>query len=203
MRDTIYFLVFDGFADWGAALALCEIRRPGEWQVATVGFSLAPVQSMGGLTILPELTLAQMDTYRAALLLLPGGYVWESDASEPAVGAIARMHAAGVPVAAICSATLGLARAGLLDQRRHTSSFPGYLDTCVSGYRGADYYDADVLAVSDGDVITAHGLGSVEFAHEIIQLLNLYGATEREHWYRLFKYAIHPPLFEGKSAKAA
>jgi hypothetical protein len=42
MRDTIYCLVFDGFADWQAALALCEIRRPGDWQVRAVGFSTAP-----------------------------------------------------------------------------------------------------------------------------------------------------------------
>lgn len=28
MRDTVYFLVFDSFADWQAALAVCEIRRP-------------------------------------------------------------------------------------------------------------------------------------------------------------------------------
>ena len=25
MRDTVYFLVFDGYADWQAALALCEL----------------------------------------------------------------------------------------------------------------------------------------------------------------------------------
>ena len=43
MRDTVYVLVFDGFADWQAALALCEVRRPGEWQVCTLGFSRAPV----------------------------------------------------------------------------------------------------------------------------------------------------------------
>ena len=49
MRDTVYFLVFEGFADWQAALALCEIRRPGDWHVQTVGFSSAAVVSMGGL----------------------------------------------------------------------------------------------------------------------------------------------------------
>jgi hypothetical protein len=32
MRDTVYFLTFEGFADWQAALALCEIRRPGDWR---------------------------------------------------------------------------------------------------------------------------------------------------------------------------
>ena len=61
MRDTVYFLVFDGFADWQAALALCEIRRPGDWQVQTVGFSRAPVVSMGGLAVQPDLSLDELD----------------------------------------------------------------------------------------------------------------------------------------------
>ena len=74
MRDTVYFLVFDGFADWEAALALCEIRRPGDWRIVTVGFSTRPVTSMGGLSIRPELTLDRLDLSRAALLILPGGH---------------------------------------------------------------------------------------------------------------------------------
>ena len=49
MRDTVYFLAFEGFADWQAALALCEIRRPGEWQLRTVGFSMQPVVSSNGV----------------------------------------------------------------------------------------------------------------------------------------------------------
>ena len=71
MRDTVYFLAFDGFADWHAAHALCEIRRPGDWQLKTVGFSMQPVLSMGGLRVVPELTLDQLDLQRAALLIAP------------------------------------------------------------------------------------------------------------------------------------
>ncbi|CAM5625888.1 DJ-1/PfpI family protein [Rhodanobacter lindaniclasticus] len=76
MRDTVYFLVFDGFADWQAALALCEIRRPGDWEVRTVGFSRATVTSMGGLAVKPDLALEQIELARAALLIVPGGHLW-------------------------------------------------------------------------------------------------------------------------------
>jgi hypothetical protein len=68
----------------------------------------------------------------------------------------------------------------------------------VPAYKGHEQYDANVLAVSDGGVITASHLGSVEFAREIIHTLDLYSASDRHHWYRLFKHAIPPPWFAGE-----
>lgn len=192
MRDTVYFLAFDGFADWHAAQALCEIRRPGDWRLQTVGFSLQPVLSMGGLRVLPELTLEQLEPRRAALFILPGGHLWERGHGEEAVDAARRVHAAGAPVAAVDSGVLALARAGLLDGRRHTGNWPGHVGTYVPGYAGADQYDPNVLAVSDGGVITASQLGSVEFAREVIRTLDLYNPSDREHWYRMYKHALPP-----------
>ncbi len=203
MRDTVYFLVFDGFADWQAALALCEIRRPGDWQVQTVGFSRAPVVSMGGLGVQPELSLAQLDAQRAALLIVPGGHLWQRGEGEPAVAAIRQLHAAGAPVAAIDSGVLALARAGLLDDCRHTGNWPGQITSQVPGYAGADQYDSELLAVSDGGTITASHLGSVEFAREVIHTLDLYSPSDREHWYRLFKHAQLPPWCVGETVVAA
>lgn len=203
MRDTIYFLAFDGYADWQAALALCEIRRPGDWQVRTVGFTRAPVTSMGGLIVQPELSLAQLDFQRAALLIVPGGHLWQRGEGEAAVTAIRHLHAAGAPVAGIDSGVLALARAGLLDHCRHTGNWSGQIGSQVPAYTGAEQYDSEVLAVSDGGVISASHLGSVEFAREVIRTLDLYSPSDREHWYRLFKHAQLPPWCVGEAAAMA
>ncbi len=201
MRDTVYFMVFDGFADWQAALALCEIRRPGEWEVRTVGFSPATVTSMGGLAVVPDLTLEQVELARAALLIVPGGHLWLRDEGRAAVELIGRVHAAGAPVAGIDSGVLALARSGLLDHRRHTGNWSGQLAQ-LPGYRGAAQFDSEVLAVSDDGVISASHLGSIEFAREVIHTLDLYGATDREDWYRLFKHAQLPPWCVGEAVAA-
>ena len=203
MRDTVYFLIFDGFADWQAALALCGIRRPGDWRVQTVGFSRTPVASMGGLIVQPELSLAQLDFQRAALLIVPGGHLWQRGEGAAAVTAIRDLHAAGAPVAAIDSGVLAVARAGLLDECRHTGNWPGQIASQVPGYAGAEQYDSEVLAVSDGGAITASHLGSVEFAREVIHTLDLYSPSDREHWYRLFKHAQLPPWCVGETVAAA
>jgi len=202
MRDTVYFLAFDGFADWHAAHALCEIRRPGEWQLKTVGFSLQPALSMAGLRVVPELTLDKVDLKRAALLIIPGGYLWEHGEGDEAVAAVQRLHVAGVPVAAVDSGVLVLARAGLLDERRHTASWPGHLGAHVPAYAGDAHYEDGALAVSDEGVITASQLGCVEFAREVIRALDLYNPSDREHWYRLFKHAQPPPWCTGDATAA-
>ena len=202
MRDTVYFLVFEGFADWQAALALCEIRRPGDWEVQTVGFSRARVTSMGGLCVQPELTLDQLDDARAAMLIVPGGHLWQRGEGAPAVAAMRQLHAAGAVVAGIDSGMLALARAGLLDDCRHTGNWSGQIAAQVPTYAGAEQYDAGVLAVSDGGVISASHLGSVEFAREVIRTLDLYGPTDRDHWYRLFKHAQPPPWCVGEAMAA-
>ena len=200
MRDTVHLLVFDGFADWQAALALCEIRRPGDWQVRTVGFDRDAVVSMAGLTVVPDGILAEVDLQRTALVIVPGGHLWQRGEGKPAIDLLAEVHAAGAPVAGIDSGVLALARAGLLDDVRHTGNWAGHLAD-APGYAGASQYDSEVLAVSDGGVITASHLGSVEFAREVIRTLDLYTPSDREHWYRLFKHARLPPWCVGEPAE--
>lgn len=202
MRDIVYQLVFDGFADHETALALTEIRRGGDYRMRTLAISRAAVESMGGLYVLPDLTLAELDVRRAALMIAPGGRAWERGGGEAMVAALRHVHAAGAPVAGICAGTLALARAGLLDRRRHTSNYAGYIDERVPTYAGSEQYDPTLLAVSDDGVTTASGVGSVEFAREIIRTLDLYDASDIVHWYRLYKHGVPPPWLAAMPAAA-
>jgi putative intracellular protease/amidase len=180
VRDTVYFLVFDGFADWEAALALCEIRRPGNLEVKSVGFSMAMVESMGGLKVRPDITLAQVDASSAAMLILPGGHLWMRGGRDEAVDAVRQFHGYGVTVAGLSSAILVLARAGVFDRLGDTRNMPGFMD--------------EYVVARPGKTATS-GVGSVEFAREVIRALDLYSPVDTEHWYRLFKHAIAPPWF--------
>ena len=102
--------------------------------------------------------------------MLPGAEMWDAGDGAAFARAAARALEAGVPVAAICGATLGLARAGLLDTRRHTSAAPEYL--AASGYRGGERY-VDARAVADGGLVTAGPQSPVQFARAALGLLGL------------------------------
>ena len=53
-EKAVYLLVFDGFADWEPAHAVAELRRTGQYRVESVGLTAAPVESMGGIRVLPS-----------------------------------------------------------------------------------------------------------------------------------------------------
>jgi putative intracellular protease/amidase len=187
VNSAPHLLVFDGFADWEAAFATAELRRSGKHQVVTVGFSGEPVISMGGLCVLPDVDLAELDAEEIRLLILPGGERWEKVADDESLVKLLRhLATAQTPIAAICGATLAVARTGLLQGRKHTSNGLGYLKAHAPGYTAdADYVDA--LAVRDRGLITASGLGALEFAREIFTELGVFSNEERAVWYRAFR----------------
>jgi len=185
---AVHVLIFDGFADWEPAHALAELRRWGKRVVRTVGFTPAPVVSMGGLRVSPDIPLESVALNTVELLLLPGGDMWEQevyprDVLDPL---IQQLVAANIPIAAICAGTLALGRAGVLDSRRHTSNASDYLATHVPGYAGASHY-VDSPAVRDRHVITASGLAPVDFARAIFAELQIFNASDEALWYTMFK----------------
>ncbi len=191
--SVAYVLVFDGFADWEPSYALAELRRSAGWRVVTVGFDDAPVASMGGLRVLPDLALAALPTEDVGLFLLPGGDRWEGAYPRPMLERV--LHALRqrrVPIAAICGATLALARAGLLDDVTHTSNAPEYVTEHAAEYRGQARYTA-ALAARDGGLITASGLGAVEFAREIFAELGTFSREDLALWFDLFKHGMASP----------
>jgi putative intracellular protease/amidase len=189
---AVYLVVFDGFADWEPAHAVAELRRHGHYRVETVGLTGDPVRSMGGLTVLPSKTLADVAIDDVAVMILPGGDRWEQAPVEPALcELLIRLDARGVPIAAICGATAAVAGLGLLHGRRHTSNGLDYLRAQVPGYGEAANY-VDEPAVRDRGLITASGLGDVEFARELFDQLEVMSPEDRAAWASIFRTARLP-----------
>jgi putative intracellular protease/amidase len=175
----VYAAVYDTWADWEIGHLLVELRTGRftgvPWQVVTVGESTEPVVTMGGLRVVPDLALADVEPDDGDLLVLAGSGLWDTGQGDAFAKLAQRFLDSGIPVAAICGATAGLARAGLLDNRKHTSAAKEYLQ--ATGYQGSDNY-VDERAVVDGDLITAGPDSPVQFARATLQRLGL--ADERK-----------------------
>jgi len=189
---AVYLLLVEGFADWEPAHAIAELRRHGEYRVESVGLTAGPVESMGGLQVLPSIIVNTVDAADVAAFILPGGDRWEGSPVEPELEQLLKhLDMRGVPIAAICAATVAIARLGLLRGRRHTSNGLEYLRAQVPGYAEATNY-VDLPAVRDRGLITASGLGDVEFARELFEELGVLTPEDRAAWAAIFRSARLP-----------
>jgi putative intracellular protease/amidase len=182
-RKPVHLAVYDTFADWETGHTTAHLARAGH-EIRAVGPSTAPVTSIGGLRVQPDLALDDVRPEDSSLLILPGADLWDTSGDLAPFARTARAFlAAGVPVAAICGATAGLAREGLLDDRTHTSAVSFYL--AATGYAGGErYVEAD--AVTDRGLVTAGPTEPVAFAREVLRLLGVYEGEVLDAWYRLF-----------------
>ena len=201
---TAHLGIYNTLADWEVGHLMVELRTgrftKARWNIVAVAEALEPITTMGGLRIQPDMVLDDLDPASSNLLILPGADIWDAGGGGAFAAAAARFLEAGVPVAAICGATAGLARAGSLDRCHHTSAAAGYL--MATGYSGSEYYIED-RAVVDGDLITAGPQSPVQFARATLGRLGLASDRTLEAYENVFHRGdptAFPVLMEAQNA---
>ena len=186
-QQTVHLAVYNTLADWEYGYAAAGIndpqfqREPGRYRVLTVGPSRAAVTTMGGMRIEPDLAIDELSPEDSAMLIMVGAHTWEARENGAFADAARQFLDGGVPVAAICGATWGLADAGLLDEREHTSSAVEYL-SFSENYQGHAHYHQEP-ALTDGALITAGPAHPLDFARHIFAKLELYTPEKLDAWY--------------------
>lgn len=199
MTDIVHVAVYDTFVDWEIGLAIDHInkpmwhREPGRFAVSTVGATREPIMTMGGLRVTPDVTLDQVQPEGSAMLILAGNDIWHTEQFTPFAAKAREFLDAGVPVAAICGATGGLALAGLLDDRAHTSNAAAFLDAV--GYAGGHLY-RDEPAVTDRDLVTAAANAPAHFAREILARLDVFEPDVLASWFSLYGHRDPAGFYE-------
>jgi len=129
MAENIYMYVFNTLSDWEPSYIVSELnsgrafkKTAGKYNVKTFGLTKDPVTTMGGIKILPDLTIDEISAENTALLLLPGGDTWMDENNKKVLEKTREFLDRGILVAAICGATQALASAGMLNDRIHTSN---------------------------------------------------------------------------------
>ena len=140
---------------------------------------------MGGLTIVPDCTIDKIVIGEKSVLLLPGATTWDAPKHRAIIQKAGEFLSAGAMVCAICGATAALANAGLLDQRPHTSNGAGYLEMVSPSYNGQNFF-VDAPSVADCNLITASSTGSLLWAKQIIERLDVFQRNTLEAWYAYF-----------------
>ena len=189
---TIYQYIPEGLADWEPGHVLAELhsgrylKDPSlRYDVVLCGRTMETITTMGGIRLAPELLFSDIIAGDGDLLVLPGADTWLDPIQLPVIEIVRELLKQGTIVAAICGATLGLANAGILDNRPHTSNDPAALRMLCPGYRGKKFYRNEP-SVTDNNLITASGLAPVEYAYHVFRKLDVMAPATCEAWHGLF-----------------
>lgn len=194
MKNEILYLLLDNYADHEAvflssAIACDErsIKANPKYVNKIVAPTLDAVRSCSGFRMLPDYSFDTMPEDYAALVLI-GGFGWLDEAvAGKVVPIVRRAIDKGLIVGAICNAASFLARHGFLNAVRHTGNGLEQLQL----WGGDNYTNSagyvDGQAVADRRIVTANGTGSLEFAKEMLLLLENDTPEQIENFYRFNK----------------
>lgn len=190
--NTIYVYVLDTLADWEIGYVTSELNSGRFFKkdaqavsLKTVSHSKEPINTMGGMTIVPDCLIDDILVNENSVLLLQGANAWNDPKHAAILEKASELLAAGATVGAICGATAALANLGLLDERPHTSNGAGFLDMVSPSYQGQSFY-IDEPSVADNNLITASSTGGLLWAKQIIERLDVFQADTLEAWYNYF-----------------
>lgn len=167
MTKHIAFIVVEDFADWEHGLLSGAARA---YFGATTAFhtpSGGAVTSSGGLRVQGQASIESLDPAGYDALVVIGSSVWDQPQAPDVSAQLRAALEAGKVLGAICGATLAAARAGVLDDRAHTSNSADFLTSNVPDYDGARYVDT-LRAVRDGLLITAPASAPATFATGVL-----------------------------------
>lgn len=148
--------------------------------------TLEPVKSIGGFRTLPDYSFDTMPEDYAALVLI-GGFGWSTLVAERVMPIVKQAVENGKIVGAICNGASFLAKCGFLNNVRHTGNGPEQLQL----WGGENYTNPEgyvhAQAVSDRNIVTANGSAALEFARELLLLLENDTPERIEMYYQFNK----------------
>lgn len=186
MKKEILTFIFDGYADWESAYICSELNAAEtDYVVKTLSFDKKPKISMAGFHTIPDYSIKDYPK-EFAMLILIGGNAWMEEKNNDIKPIVDYAVENNIPVAAICGATFFMGEHGYLDKRKHSSNTLEFLKVQAPHYKGDSHY-IERQAVSDGNIITANGTATLEFAKEIMVCLKIKPVDKINEWYKFHK----------------
>lgn len=193
MSNEILYILLPDFASHEMAYLMeaisCDEQqlKPDPKYVNRIVASTAdPVNAIGGFKVTSDYTFDNMPDDYAALMLI-GGYGWLTPVADEVKPVVRKAIEKSKIVGAICNGASFMAKYGFLNNVRHTGNGLEQLKL----WGGKNYTNPDGYihsqAVSDRNIVTANGSGALEFAKELLLLLENDSPERIEMYYQFNK----------------
>lgn len=182
MGKKIVMVILDQFADWegaflAAALTGGELSQNN--QVIWASLDKEPKQSIGHMTLLPDLSLEEIPGDADAIVLI-GGMSWRTPEADRVQPVVRSFLDNGKIAGFICDAARFAAWSGFLNEVRHTGNDPAEMKE-GAGYTNPQNFQKEE-AVWDGQIVTANGNSPLPFARLMLKAMEAAGDEEIDTW---------------------
>lgn len=193
MKNEVLYILLPNYAAHEAvylsqAIASEEygMKESPKYVNRVVAPTMTPVESIGGFKTLPDYSFETIPNDYAALVLI-GGFGWGTPEAELVAPIVRQAIENGKIVGAICNGASFMAKHGFLNAVKHTGNGLEQLKQWGGeNYRNIDGY-MHSQAVSDKNIVTANGSTTLEFAKELLLLLENDTPERIEMYYQFNK----------------
>ena len=183
----ILCFIYDDMADFEITLA-CHFLSFAQKEIIPISYEGNMVKSRPGLMYVASVSVEEaLELDEVEGIIIPGG--WNDEQKPELTELIEKLFKEGKLVSAICAGPQFLARAGVLKERKFTTTlqpedFTEKGETDI--FPRENYVESSV--VRDGNVITAKGNAFVDFAIELYDWFNKFeNAKDKEDTAKYYK----------------
>ena len=179
---STYVFIYDTFAQFEVVLANYFLKHKGK--VITFGIDNDKVTSHEEFITVPHKSIDEIDVDDIDLLIIPGGDPSKVKEKEKLYNLIKEVNKKDKLIGAICAAPVHLAKAGILNNRKYTTT----LDiNSIKEFNIENFVDENVVV--DEKLITAKASGYVDFAIELGKQVEVFeDENDLDETIRFFKY---------------
>jgi putative intracellular protease/amidase len=178
MKEVLCF-IYDGFVDYETVLT-CSVLNSNSYKVSYIAYEEKEIHSLSGLQVKPEKKVSDITNFKDIEgLIIPGG---KNRICKPElIKLINKINEEKKLVAAICAGPEFLAKSGILNGKKYTTSA---LPESYEEKKQEDPFPRDTYqkkrVIQEDNIITAQGFAFVDFAITIWEWYNLFDDEEEK-----------------------
>lgn len=172
----ILVFIYDDMADFEITFAAQLLGADGGKEITTIAFEDKIIKSKCGLSYKPDKLVSDVVNEDVEGLIIPGG--WNGEIRPELIKLIQNINAKGKLLAAICAGPRFLAKAGVLDNVKYTTSIVEWTENHAERFKESDPFPRQNFVfkrvMRDKNIITAQGTAFIDFAAEVCEWYSLF-----------------------------
>ena len=176
----ILVFIYDEMADYEITFITHLLGTSAGKEIVTIAYEDKLIKSKSGIIYKPARLVKDVLGEEVEGLLITGG--WNGEIRPELIELIQSINAKGKLLGAICAGPRFLAKAGVLDNVRYTTSVVEWTENHVEQFKESDPFPRQNFVservVTDGNIVTAKGMAFIDFAIAVCDWFSLFDDEE-------------------------